>query len=144
MFDEKWLEETLRNNPDIKVRSKITKVDSGEYYMMQKQKIKNKYGNTRTKVDGMLFDSKKESDTYPELEMLLAHGKIAGYCRQPQFVLQKGNDERKPITYKADWIIFYPNGKFEIRDDKGFLTDVYKIKKKMFQERFPELEIVET
>lgn len=105
------------------------------------EKKKSKYNATREKVDGIFFDSKKEADTYRDLKMLLKAGEISGFCRQPEFILQEGFAEVKPITYRADWIIFYKNGSYDIRDDKGIETEVFKLKHKMFREKFPDLEL---
>ena len=142
-ISELELQEILKNNTSIKVHN-FKRLEPNEYLELQKSKITtSKYRNKKTKVDGVVFDSKKESETFAELETLLRAGQIAGYCRQAQFILQKGDIERKPITYLADWIIFKIDGTFEIREDKGFMTEVYRIKKKMFQERFPKLKLNE-
>lgn len=130
------LNAVLKNNPNIKIHGQKPEIQAVE-------EKKSKYNNKKTIVDGTKFDSIKESQTYPELEMLLKAGQIIGYCRQPEFILQKGTIDTYPICYYADWIVFYPDGTFEIWDDKGIRTDVYKMKKKMFQSRFPKLELIE-
>lgn len=104
---------------------------------------KQKYNNNRIKVDGILFDSQKEADYYSDLKMQLRAGVIKGFCRQPEFILQEGIGETKPITYKGDFIIWHLDGTSEIIDVKGFCTEVYKIKKKMFKAKFPGLELRE-
>ena len=37
----------------------------------------------------------------------------------------------KICTYYADFVVYFPSGKVEVIDVKGFKTDVYKLKKKM-------------
>ena len=96
----------------------------------------NKYGNTKTTVDGILFDSKKEADYYCELKMLKMAGKVRDFERQVGFVLQNGyraNNGKwiRPIKYYADFVVNYTDGHTEVVDVKGVRTEVYKIKKKM-------------
>jgi hypothetical protein len=102
---------------------------------------RTKYNNKRIRVDGILFDSKLEADYYLQLKIKLKAGLIRGFCRQPEFILQEGFADRKPIVYKADFIIFYPDGTAEIIDTKGMETETFKLKKKLFQEKFPGLEL---
>ena len=88
--------------------------------------------NTTSKIDidGIKFDSQKEADYYCELKIRLAAGDIKGFCRQAEFIL--ANNTR----YKADFIVFNNDGTTEIIDVKGFKTDVYKLKKKLFEDKF--------
>ncbi|PDZ16624.1 hypothetical protein CON16_11295 [Bacillus anthracis] len=60
---------------------------------------------------------------------------------QPLFVLQPGykkNGKRfGAITYKAEFMIYLPNGHV-----KGVVTDTFSIEKKMFEYYFPHLPLV--
>ena len=106
----------------------------------------SKYYATKTVVDGFRFDSKKEADRYGELKLLLQAGEISDLHLQPIFLLQESfckNERRyRAITYKADFQ-YKQNGKWVVEDVKGFKTDVYKIKKKLFEKAFPNYEIKE-
>ena len=104
-------------------------------------KKKSKYNNKRIRVDGILFDSKLEADYYSELKIQLQAGVIKGFCRQPEFVLIAGFADRKPVTYRADFIVFNLDGTAEVIDTKGIETEVFKIKEKQFYEKFPHLEL---
>ena len=101
----------------------------------------SKYHNCRVKKDGIWFDSLKESKYYDDLKVQLRAGVIGGFCRQPEFILQEGFGAIKPITYLADFVIFNLNGTAEIIDTKGFSTEIFKIKHKMFKAKFPRLEL---
>ena len=101
----------------------------------------SKYNNKRIRVDGVLFDSKKEADYYGDLKLQLKAGAIKGFCRQPEFILTAGFGNRKPVTYKADFIVFNLDGTADVIDVKGVETEVFKIKKKLFADKFPELEL---
>lgn len=69
-----------------------------------------KYRNTKTVVDGLKFDSKREAARYVELKLLQKAGKITGLAMQVPFKLVdsvKFSDERrtKPaVRYIADFV----------------------------------------
>jgi hypothetical protein len=101
----------------------------------------SKYHSKRIKVDGIYFDSQLEADKYNDLKLQLRMGTIAGFCRQAEFILQEGFAVTKPIAYRADFIVFLLDGTFEIIDTKGVEIEVFKIKKKMFVNKFPKLDL---
>jgi len=102
---------------------------------------KSKYNANRVRVDGILFDSQLEADYYSDLKLQLKTGMIRGFCRQPEFVLQEGFGDMRPITYKPDFIVFHNDGNYEIVDTKGFETQEFKRTRKLFKARFPGLEL---
>lgn len=104
-------------------------------------KKKPKYNNKQIRVDGILFDSKLEADFYSDLKLQMKAGVIKGFCRQPEFVLVEGFGARKPITYRADFIIFHLDGTYQIIDTKGMQTETFKLKHKLFMDKFPGLEL---
>lgn len=94
-----------------------------------------KYRNKKVKRDNIIFDSIKEANYYNKLLLLLKARKISDLILQPKFTLQEsfkhnGKTERA-ITYVADFQYTMDN-KTCIVDVKGFKTDIYKIKRKMF------------
>lgn len=97
---------------------------------------KSKYNAKKVKIDGHVFDSIKESEYYQELKLRLSANDILGFCIQPIFILSPS------ISYRPDFIVWNLDGTTEIIDVKGFKTDVYKIKKKLFEEKF-KLQIKE-
>lgn len=108
----------------------------------------NKYGNKKVKRDGMIFDSKLEEARYCQLKLLERAKEIKDLRRQVTFELQpkykKGDKYILPINYVADFVYYdVRKGKTIVEDTKGFKTDVYKLKKKMFEYLYSELEITE-
>ena len=109
----------------------------------------NKYFNKKVIVDGIKFDSKKEAKRYTELKLLKRAGLIDElelqkiFELQPKYTNNKGEHIRS-ITYKADFF-YYDNKKeqYIVEDTKGFRTDVYKLKKKLFEYQYPNLTIDE-
>jgi hypothetical protein len=93
------------------------------------------------KKDGIYFDSILESNYYDNLKLRFQAGEIKGFCRQPEFILLEGFADIRPEIYKADFIVFNPDGTAEIVDTKGIETEVFKIKRKQFVDKFPGLEL---
>lgn len=112
----------------------------GQKTARQKPK-RNKYNAKKTWVDGICFDSKREADYYNSLKLLMRAGEIKGFCRQPEFILTPGDEETRATTYKADFIVFHKDDRVEIVDVKGFETENFKLKQKMFKEKYPNLEL---
>ena len=115
----------------------------GERKPVQKQ---SKYHAQKTEVDGIVFDSKKESKEYLQLKHLEDCGVIKNLRRQVSFELQpkytnnKGEHIRA-INYVADFV-YEQDGKTVVRDTKGVKTDVFKLKRKLFEYKYPEYEFV--
>jgi hypothetical protein len=88
-----------------------------------------------------------EADYYIELLKKKKAGGIVNIDLQPSFLLQegftKGEKKYKPITYVADFLVTYHNGKKDVIDVKteATVTEVFKIKRKLFERRYPELTI---
>lgn len=107
-----------------------------------------KYYNIKTKVDNITFDSKLEAKRYKELKLLEEAGVIKDLQLQPTYELiptfKKDKKTYRKTTYKADFS-YYDNElkKTVIEDTKGFKTDVYKLKKKMFEYKYKDLVITE-
>ena len=95
-------------------------------------------------VDDYIFDSIQESRRYKELKILLKAGQIQNLELQPHFLLQesfrKNGKTYRKIEYIADFK-YKEKGKTIIEDVKGIQTDVFKLKHKIFEKQYPELEL---
>ena len=111
----------------------------------RKSKRKSKYNNQKTIVDGIKFDSKKEAEYYCQLKLLKQAGEIKDYRLQPRYELQpafeKNSKKYRAITYIADFAIINNDGTTEVVDIKGVETQVFKIKKKLFEYMYPDLNL---
>ena len=108
----------------------------------------NKYHNIKTIVNGIEFDSKKEARRYQDLLYLQKSGYIENLELQKPFELQpsfkKNGKTIRAITYIADFYYFdILENKWVVEDTKGVRTDVYKLKKKLFEYKYPKLTIEE-
>lgn len=109
---------------------------------------RSKYRNKKVEIDGHKFDSKKEASRYVNLKLLERAGNISKLELQPRFTLQdsfvdSSGATHKRITYVADFSYLNKDGKMVIEDTKGFSTDVYRIKKKMFLKMYPDYVFIE-
>jgi thymidylate kinase len=101
--------------------------------------LANKYGAKKVIIDGIKFDSKMEADYFLYLKQ---QPNVIAFRLQPKFLLQdkfvkRGITFRK-IEYKADFDVLYEGGRIETIDIKGAETEVFKIKRKLFEAKFPQ------
>ena len=108
---------------------------------VQKAK-RSKYGNIKTEINGIKFDSKKEARRYTELLELYKAGKIEGLKLQRVFTLQEAfttpeGERVQAIKYIADFV-YEQDGITIVEDVKSAATKnnaAYKLKKKMMAAR---------
>lgn len=117
-------------------------------YQIQKGQKKNKYKNKKVFLNGIEFDSKKEANRYKELKLLEMAGKITNLQLQPKFeLIPTIRKDWLPRTiavtnYKADFMYTETEtGNSIVEDVKGFKTDTYQLKKKMFIHLYGEQHI---
>ena len=105
-----------------------------------------KYGSKKVRVDGIVFDSKREAARYCELKILQRAGKVKDLELQKTFELipaqrepdtigarggiKKGKVIEQAVKYVADFV-YTENGKTVVEDTKGFRTKDYIIKRKL-------------
>ena len=88
-------------------------------------------------IDGILFDSKKEMQRYRDLVMLQKLGQVLFFLRQVPFRLPGG------VTYRVDFVIWWPDGRTTFEDVKGHKTEVYRLKKRLVEAHYP-VKIIES
>ena len=91
----------------------------------------NKYNATKTQVDGITFDSKKEANYYIGLKQQQRAGVVLYFHRQVRFDLP-GN-----TAYRVDFQIFYPGGAVRYVDVKGHKTKEFIRAKKQVEATYP-------
>lgn len=108
---------------------------------------KNKYNAKKTMIDNIVFDSKREAHYYCELKLRAQAGEIKSFDLQPEFVLQEtfthNGKKYRAIKYRADFKLYYPDGREEIIDVKGKKTKEYLIKKKLLLKNYPGIWFTE-
>lgn len=110
----------------------------------------NKYRNQKFEVDGVKFDSIRESNRYKQLKLLLFANKIRELKFQPRFTLLEagGNDfgiKTRKIEYVGDFSYCETDNPSQliVEDVKGFRTDVYKLKIKFFLNKYSHIKFIE-
>ena len=101
----------------------------------------SKYYSRKVIIDEIKFDSKKEGNRYLELKLLLKARKIRDLELQKKFELlpkYKINGKTiRAISYVADFVYWdISKNEMIIEDTKGFKTEVYKLKKKLFEYKY--------
>jgi hypothetical protein len=103
---------------------------------------RSKYGATKTMVDGILFDSKREASYYVELKRREKAGEVIGVeLQRPFTILINGF---LIGTYKSDFA-FWDNtaDRFRVIDVKGMDTPLSKFKRKCVKAQYGfEVEVV--
>jgi hypothetical protein len=109
-----------------------------------------KYRNVRTKLDGYTFDSKAEAARYAVLKIRQQAGEIEQLKVHPRYEIMVPMFESYmtvPIcTYVADFeYVERIKGEWTriVEDVKGVRTAAYRIKRKLFEVRYPYLTFVE-
>ena len=112
-----------------------------EYRKIRKPKRKSKYGNKKVELEGHEFDSIAESKYYQQLKLREKAGDILFFRLQPRYMLQeafeKNGVKHRRIDYIADFEIHHKDGSIETIDVKGHLTDVFRLKEKLFNKIYP-------
>lgn len=103
-----------------------------------------KYRNKKTQVDMYVFDSVLEARRYKQLTLLERAGEIKNLKLQVPFLLQesfrKNGKTYRKIEYIADFV-YEEKGQTIVEDTKGIKTDVFKIKQKLFEYKYPNLSL---
>ena len=100
--------------------------------------MKPKYGNRKTEVAGIMFDSKAEANRWCDLMLLVKAGQISCLELQPVYVLAPSvkftfaSRSKPELRYRADFT-YLRNGVQIVEDVKGVETEVFKIKRHLMK-----------
>lgn len=107
----------------------------------------NKYHAHKTTIGDTTYDSKKESKRGEYLDWLQRIKQISNLQKQVQFVLQEPyvnnkGEKIRAIIYVADFVYEQDGNKIveDVKGGKATQTDVFKIKKKLFEKKYPEYD----
>jgi len=95
--------------------------------------MKNKYRNTKNTFLGERFDSLLERDRWIFLKQCEKDGLITELKRQERIPLYC--NEKHICDYIADFV-YTQNGEEKVTDCKGILTDVFKLKAKLYEANY--------
>ena len=137
-------EYTPCKKPDPTAREAIENV---MHLLRVQSRKKNKYNARKTTVYGITFDSKRESEVYLMLREKKRLGEIKRIDLQPTYTLLEGfrdntGKTQKPITYTADFLVEYDDGRREVIEVKGVRTRDYLLRKKLFLHMMRDKDII--
>lgn len=97
-----------------------------------------KYGNRKTELDGIVFDSRREANRWAELKLMEKAGEICDLQRQVPFLLipaqrdANGRVIEREVKYVADFCYVDMRALEKVVEDtKGVRTKEYVIKRKL-------------
>lgn len=106
----------------------------------------HKYNATKTEVDGITFDSKKEANEYANLRMLERAGVITGLVLQPRFELEPPFTDNEGKRHRGEYYVadfaYQQDGQTIVVDVKGYPTAHYKSKAKRFRAKYSEYRYI--
>lgn len=135
------------------IRRKRTKVSESSQTTSQSSQTKenkttkSKLGNKKVVIDDIQFDSILESRYYQYLKELQDKKEIDHFELQPEFILiqpyEKYGKKYRATKYIADFKIYRSNKEtdFYLVDTKGFITTDFSIKRKLFDSKYPDIEL---
>jgi hypothetical protein len=100
---------------------------------------RTKYGNSKTRIGDLVFDSKLEARRWQELKMLEAAGEI--YDLDRQYPLTLSVRGHKICKWIVDFVYRATGGTLVFEDVKGMVTRDAAIKLKLARALFPEARI---
>lgn len=99
----------------------------------------------KKEVDGILFDSTMEANYYIYLKEEQEKGNVIDIILQPEYPLlesyKKYGRTIRGMKYISDFLVTYKDGTQIVIDVKGKETDDFKIKRKLFDYKYPDLTL---
>ena len=89
---------------------------------------------------GHLHDSRFEAGYCDDLHLLQRAGEIKGIKNQVTYDLKVNG--RQICTHRVDFVVTNNAGIEEVHECKGFGTEVWRIKKKLFEACYPEINYI--
>lgn len=126
----------------------IPRPNLAEWRDAPRKRARQKYGNIKTEVDGVKFDSKAEARRWLDLRLLERAREIRDLKRQVVYELVPACDRpsgghERAINYIADFTyVEVKTGRLVVEDVKGASPDVWVIKRKLMLWRHG-IEVVE-
>lgn len=133
----KWTPEAVANHEknmaEYRAKGKITTHTIEKKPLSDAQAHKrggrkpSKFGNVKTELKGLKFDSKREANRWTELRMEEVMGAVNNLQRQITYPLVVNGQHI--CDYRADFV--YERNGLVVEDAKGFKTPEYRLKAKL-------------
>jgi len=97
-----------------------------------------KYSNQKTIYNDRVYDSKGEAGLAQELDLLVKSGQVLKVEPQVQFILY-GKNGGKICTHRPDFLLTFRDGHHEVYEYKGYATEIWRLKLKLWEDNYPEI-----
>ena len=103
----------------------------------------SKYGNVRTEIDGIWFDSQAEASRYAELRLLQRTGAITLLCPSPDQPKKQRFKLTAGLTFTPDFTYFEEGREIaeDVKGGKATMTQAATMRVKLFRECYPQIEL---
>ena len=112
-------------------------LSESDFKKLAGKKSESKYHAKKMKLDGEVYDSRKEGCRYAGLRLLERSGEIRDLKKQVPFTLipvqrdKQGKCIERAVKYVADFVYYTRSGERIVEDTKGVRTADYIIKRKL-------------
>lgn len=137
-----------KNLYDYHIQLSLNKLVESFELPSEKNSSGSKYRAKKCTINDIVFDSIIESKFYIHLLEECKLGNIKSFELQPKYELltkyrrMKDNKGVRAVTYTADFLINTNDDKEIIIDVKGMQTDVFRLKRKMFECKYPNKVLI--
>ncbi|KZR60020.1 DUF1064 domain-containing protein [Pseudobacillus badius] len=105
--------------------------------------VKSKHSTKKVIIDDLTFESKSKAGYYENLKQIQENDQILFFRTQPRYLLQEAFTKNgvlyEQIEYAADFEVHHKDGSIEVIDIKGAETEAFKIKRKLFEKKYPHI-----
>lgn len=108
----------------------MTTISRQEAQALLTKPKRSKYNATKTMVDGVLFDSKREAAYYSELKIREKAGEVSGIDLQRAFPIIIGGEKVGKYISDFAFIDHLQEDRLRVIDVKGFDTPLSRFKRK--------------
>jgi len=105
------------------------------------QRRANKYGAKKTVYNGRQYDSKGEAGLASEIDLLVKAGDVVKVEPQKRFALYAKNGT-KICNHIVDFLLTFKDDSIEAWEFKGMPTPIWKFKRDMFVDNYPDIQYV--
>lgn len=105
------------------------------------QRKANKYGAKKTIFEGRKYDSKGEAGLAQEISLLEKSGQVVKVEPQKTFGLL-GRNGGRICGHRVDFLLTFKDGTQEVWEYKGFATEIWRLKRMLFEDNYPEIKYV--
>jgi hypothetical protein len=106
--------------------------------MIWYQRPANKYGANKTIYNERQYDSKGEAGLAQEIDLLVKAGEVLKVEPQRTYPLF-GRNGARICNHRVDFLLTFKDDHQEAWEYKGFATEIWRLKRKLFEDNYPDI-----